>query len=98
MKPRFFRKPVETLVKAMHPSERLNVDFKGPLPGKNKYVLFVVDEFSCFHFAFPCKDMSLTTVITCLLTLFSIFGLPLYVYIDCGSSFISRKLKQYFKH
>ena len=60
IKLRFFPKPEETLVKAMHPWERLSVDFKGPLPGKNKYVLFVVDEFSCFPFAFPCKDMSAT--------------------------------------
>ena len=95
IKPRFFRKPVETLVKAMHPWERLSVDFKGPLPGKNKYVLFVVDEFSRFPFAFPCKDMSSATVISCLSTLFNIFGLPLYVHSDRGSSFISRELKQY---
>ena len=79
----------------MHPWERLSVDFKGPLPGKNKYVLFVVDEFSRFPFAFPCKDMSSATVISCLSTLFNIFGLPLYVHSDRGSSFISRELKQY---
>ena len=63
IKPRFFRKPVETLVKSMHPWERLNVDFKGPLPGKNKYVLLVVDEFSRFPFAFSCKGMNSTTVL-----------------------------------
>ena len=75
--------------------ERLSVDFKGPLPGKNKYVLFIVDEFSRFPFAFPCKDMSSATVISCLSTLFNIFGFPLYVHSDRGSSFISRELKQY---
>ena len=95
IKPRFFRKPVKTFVKAMHPWEILNVDFKDPLPGKNKYVLFVVDEFSRFPFAFLCKYMSSTTVISCLSTLFNIFGLPLYVHSDRSSSFISRELKQY---
>ena len=48
-----------------------------------------------FPFAFPCKDMSSTTVISCLSTLFNIFGLLLYVHSDRSSSFISRKLKQY---
>ena len=79
----------------MHPWERLSVDFKGPLPGKNKYVLFIVDEFSHFSLAFSCKDMSSATVISFLSTLFNIFGLPLYVHSDRGSSFISRELKQY---
>ena len=65
---------------------------------KNKYVLFVVDEFSRFSFAFPCKDMSSTTVISCLSTLFNIFGLLLYVHSDRGSSFISKELKQYLSN
>ena len=75
--------------------KRLSVDFKGPFPGKNKYFLFVVDEFSRFPFAFPCKDMSSTTVISCLSTLFNIFGLPLYVHSDRVSNFISRDVRQY---
>ena len=95
MKPRFFHKPVETLIKIMHSWEGLRVDFKSPLPGKNKYVLFVVDEFSRFSFAFACKDMSSTTVTTCLSTFFNVIGLPLYVHNDGDSSFIFRELKQY---
>ena len=95
MKLHFLRNPVETLVETMHPLERLIVNFKGLLPGSNKYVLFVVDEFNRFPFAFPSKNMSSTTVILCLSTLFNIFGLPIYVHSDRGSSFISRKLKQY---
>ena len=39
--------------------------------------------------------MSSATVISCLSTLFNIFGLPLYVHSDRGSSFTSRELKQY---
>ena len=46
-KPRFF-KPSEPshLIKATQPFERLNLDFKGPLPStsKNKYMLDIVDE------------------------------------------------------
>ena len=82
----------------MHPWEILNVDFKDPLPGKNKYGLFVVDEFSCFLFAFLCKYMSSTTVISYLSTSFNIFGLPLYVHSDSSSNFISREQKQYLNN
>ena len=95
MKQRFFQKPLETLVKAIHPWEKLSVDFKGPLPSKNKYVPFIVDEFSRFLFAFAMKGTSSSTVITCLSTLFYIFRLPVYVHIDRGLSYISEELKQY---
>ena len=95
VKPRFFHKPPETLIKAMQPWERLSIDFKGPLEGRNKYILFVIDEYSRFPFAFPCKDMSASTVVQCLSNLFSLFGLPLYVHSDRGSSFMSRELKSY---
>ncbi|CAG2223253.1 unnamed protein product [Mytilus edulis] len=56
------------LVKATQPFERLNIDFKGPLPSVStkKYILTVVDEYSRFPFAFPCSDMTRATVIQCL--------------------------------
>ena len=46
LKPKFFRKPPEILIKAMHPWERISIDFKGPLEEENPYLLFVIDEFS----------------------------------------------------
>ena len=96
IKPRFI-KPYAKLIKATSSFERLNMDFKGPLPSntQNKYLLTIIDEFSRFPFAFPCKDMSSTTVIKCLQELFSIFGTPLYIHSDRGASFMSQDLKQY---
>ena len=95
LKSRFFRKTPETLIKALHPWERISIDFKGPVEGKNKYLLFVVDEFSRFPFVFACRDVSTPTVIQCLSQLFCLFGLPLYVHSDQGTSFLSKELKQY---
>ena len=96
IKPRFNRTQGK-LIKATQPFERLNIDFKGPLPSatRNKYLLTVVDEFSRFPFAFPCSDMTSETVIKCLNKLFSIFGLASYVHSDQGANFMSRELKSY---
>ena len=52
-KPRF-HKPEEThLIKATQLFERINIDFKGPLPSvsTNKYILTIIDEYSRFPFA-----------------------------------------------
>eukprot|EP00794_Sanderia_malayensis_P014587 gene14587-16090_t len=95
LKPRFHRS-TGTLVKATQSFERLNIDFKGPLPTsiKNKYMLTTVDEFSCFPFVSPCQDINSSTVIKCLCQLFAIFGMPSYVHSDRGSSLISEELKK----
>ena len=60
VKPRFHRSVEEhTLIKATAPWERLNVDFKGPLPSstRNKYLLtkyiFIVYFFLFILFDFP---------------------------------------------
>ena len=83
------------LTKATQPFERINIDFKGPLPShnKNKCFLNVVDEYSRLPFVFPCPDISTPTVIKCLTTLFSLFGMPGYVHSDRGSSFMSQELR-----
>ena len=98
IKPRFFRSAEENiLVKATSPWERLSMDFKGPLPSStpNKYLLTIVDEFSRFAFAFPCKDISTATVIKCLNELFTLFGIPSYIHSDRGAQFMSNDLKKY---
>ena len=84
-------------IKATQPFERLSIDFKGPLPSSttNKYILTVVDEFSRFPFAFPCRDVSTATVIGSLNTLCSIFGMPAYTHSDRGSAFMSDELYSY---
>ncbi|GFW30868.1 hypothetical protein TNCV_2939701 [Trichonephila clavipes] len=96
LKPRFV-KNVGKLVKATAPFERLNLDFKGPLPSvsRNHYILTIVDEFSRFPFAIPCSDISTKTVILHLKNIFSIFGMPLFIHSDRGSSFMSHELKSF---
>jgi len=96
MKPRFF-KNTGVLIKATTPFERLNLDFKGPLPStnRNRYLLTVVDEFSRFPFAFPCSDLSAVTVIHHLTNLFSIFGVPSFIHSDRGTAFMSAELKTF---
>ena len=98
-KPRYHHPKKVPLIKATQPFERINIDFKGPLPSNNgnKFCLHVIDEYSRFPFVFPCPDVSTTTVIKCLTTLFSIFGMPAYVRSDRGTSFMSRELQVFLR-
>jgi len=83
-----------TVIKATQLFERINIDFKGPLPSNNgnKYFLNIVGEYSRFPFVFPCSDVSTTTVIKCLTTLFVLFGMPAYVHFEGEALFISHEL------
>ena len=84
LKPIFY-KSKGTLIKATQPFERLNIDFKGPLPSSttNKYMLTVVDEYSHFPFAFPCRDTNTSTVISCLISCFRcLVHLLIYIMIE----------------
>ena len=96
IKPRFHRAKEETLVKATRPWERLATDFKGPVKGPSPYLLVVVDEFSRYPFVFPCKNLSSSTVIECLSSLFCTFGFPFFVHSDRGPSFMSNEIKTFF--
>ena len=95
LKPRFYKPPSAHLIKATQPFERLNIDFKGPLPTstKNRYVLTIIDEYSRFPFAFPCPDTSTSSVLKCFRNLFSLFGMPAYIHSDRGSSLISEEIR-----
>lgn len=97
LKPVFYTPKNPPLIKATQPLERISIDFKGPLPSStaNKYILTVIDEYSRFPFAFPCKDLLATTVKKCLTELFSLFGPPGYVHSDRGKSFISELLRTF---
>ena len=97
LKPNFYRPPPGQLVKATQPFERLNMDFKGPLPtaGHNKYILTIVDEFSRFPFAYPCPDVSANSVIKSLNHLFYMFGTPSYIHTDRGAAFMSSELRTF---
>lgn len=74
LKPQFYKGVRGKLIKATSPLERMNIDFKGPLPSitRNKYILTVIDEYSRFPFAIPCPDMSTPTVIKCLDSIFTL--------------------------
>ena len=98
-KPRYHKPEEVPLIKATQPFERINIDFKGPLPSnnENKYFLNIVDEYSRFPFVFPCSDISTTTVIKCLTTLFSLFGMPAFVHSDRGASFMSHELQAFLR-
>ncbi|XP_038652364.1 uncharacterized protein LOC119965671 [Scyliorhinus canicula] len=96
-KPHFYRPERAHLIKASRPFERLSIDFKGPLPSNNRniYFLAAIDEHSRFPFAIPCPDMTTSTVIKALLSIFSLFGYPAYIHSDRGSSFMSDELRQF---
>ena len=96
-KSRFHKPEPAHIIKATQPFERLNLDFKGPLPSvaNNKYMLTVIDEFSRFPFAIPCSYVETKTAITKLCDLFSIFGMPAYIHSDRGPSFMSTDLKNF---
>jgi len=61
-------------------------------------MLTVVDEFSRFPFAFPCRSTDAETVISCLNQLFALFGMPAYIHYDRGSAFVSHDLISYLHH
>jgi len=71
--------------------------FQGPIPSKtgNNYILSIIDEFSRFPFAIPCRDLSSATVIKCLSYLFFIFGMPAYIHSDRGAAFLSQELTSF---
>ena len=96
-KPQFYQPPRVKLIKATQPFERLNLDFKGPLPtrSKNRYMLTIVDEYSRYPFGIPCADLSASTVNKSLCQVFSLFGMPSYIHSDRGSSFMSKELRTY---
>jgi len=61
-------------------------------------MLTVVDEYSRFPFAFPCRSSDAETVISCLNQLFTLFGMPAYIHSDRVSAFVSHDLISYLHH
>ena len=97
LKPNFLHSQ-GTLIHATAPFQRLSVDFKGPLPPSsngNQYLLTIIDEYSRFPFAYPCKNMSSSTVTQCFSHLFSLFGMPDMVHNDRGTDFLSEETQSY---
>jgi len=97
VKLRYYRIGSAALINAIRPIERINLDFKGPLPltSGNSYLLIAIDEYSRFPFAFPCKDMMTATVIRCLDKLFTLWGTAEIVHSDNGPAIVSGDFKKY---
>ena len=96
-KPQFIRSE-GTLIQATAPFQKLSIDFKGPLPlsqNGNKYLLTIIDEYSRFPFAYPCRNMTSETVTHCFNHLFSIFGMPDMVHNDRATDFLSGETQEY---
>ncbi|CAI9734294.1 retrovirus-related Pol poly from transposon [Octopus vulgaris] len=106
VKPRFTKTSVSSGIKSTQAFERLNLDFKGPLPSvsfkgplpsvsKNHYFLTVVDEYSRFSFIFPCTNTSGHSVISNLKVLFSLFGFPAVIHSGNAKCFASKELNNF---
>ena len=95
LKPRFYRKSPETLIRATKHWERIIIDFKGSLIGKNRFIFLVVDEFNRFPFTSACLNRTSCTVNHWLGQFFCFFDYPQYAHNDCGFLFMSLDLKKY---
>ena len=97
LKPKFYKPDSSTLIQSIRPMEWVNINFKGPLPSvpRNKYFLNVIVEYSDFPFVIPCPDVSASSVIKCLDSVFALCGTPRFAYSDRKSAFISAKLTSY---
>ena len=71
--------------------------FNGHLPSssKNHYLFTVIEEDSCFPFAFACTSPDTDTVIQSLSQIFTVFGMPFYINSDRTTSFVSKELGEY---
>ena len=96
-KPQFHKPEQSHLINATQTFQKLDLDFKGPLPSNNGniYFLQVIDEYSKYPFVYPCSNMSAKTVIAKLCDLFAMFGMPAYVHSDRGTNFMSQELKSF---
>ena len=97
LNPKFYKPDNSAFIQSTRPMERVSIDFKGPLPSvsRNRYFLTVIDEYSRFPSVIPCSDVSASSVIKCLDSVFALCGTPRFVHSDRGSAFISAELTSY---
>ena len=58
-------------------------------------MLTIIDVYSRFPFVIPCPDVTATTVIQGLCSLFAILGVPAYIHTDWGAALMSEDLKSF---
>ena len=69
---------------------------KPPSPGTgNCFLLTVTDKYSRFSFAFTLRSITLTTVISRLRHLLSVFGYPSFIHTDRVKQFSSNEFQQF---
>ena len=97
LKPKFYKPDSSTLIRSTRPMEQVNIDFKGSLPSvsRNKDFLTVIDEYSRFPFVIPCPNVSASSLIKYLDSVFALCGIPGFAHSDRGSAFISAELTSY---
>ena len=84
--------PLLTIPKA-GPWHTIGLDFYGPLPTspeQYKYILVIMDHFTKWPEAFPCKGTSTAIVLQHLYPLIMRFGCPARIVTDNGTGFISK--------
>ena len=98
METALFATPGSDLIRSTKPWERISVDTVGPKPmtrSKTQYLLTVVDELSRFPFAFLLRNITSSSVIKSLSTLFAIFGTPGFIHPDPGAQFLSSEFQNF---
>ena len=92
IKPQFYIVKPGTLLKTEWSFKNLNWYFKEPrsIETRSEYILKVIDEYFWFPLTFLCIDISAGTEIQCFCSSFSIFGVPICVHIDKGTTFMLR--------
>ena len=78
------------------PWEMVAMDIlKLPISSKgNQYLLVVQDYFTKWLEAVPLRDQTADTVVTALIKIFSVYGIPKYLHSDQGSNFESTLLRE----
>ncbi|POS83124.1 hypothetical protein EPUL_005582 [Erysiphe pulchra] len=82
-----------SLVKIAAPMDCFSIDFIGPFPPSMlenfncSHILLVIDYFSRYIWAFPCKGDTGAEVVRCLPSIFGKFGVPVGLYSDPGAHF-----------
>lgn len=93
---KFCKPETDTFIQVTRPFDKLNTDFKGPLPksttSNKQFILTIFDEYSHSLRAYAV-NMSTNTVIKCLKDLFYMFELPSYMHSDRDAVYVLDELK-----
>ena len=98
IKPKFYKPPKATMIKFMQPFKRPAIDFERfhLSSSKNRFLLTIINEFSCLEFVYPCEDTPSRSFILCLNSFFSIFQYSVIIHNDNSKCFPLNEIKQFF--